>query len=115
MKPKKFFRLSFGLILAVTLISGYAGIAPAAESAKDQKAEDWKYHTTVDAKFVKQYAVMPQIKNVLIVDVRPKQPKFDNGFIPTAINIPLSKFDEMTDQLPKDKNDLLIFYCEGPT
>jgi rhodanese-related sulfurtransferase len=115
MNPKKFFRLSFGLILAATLISGYAGIAPAAESAKDQKAEDWKYHTSVDAKFVKQYAVMPQPKNVLIVDVRPKQPKFDNGFIPTAINIPLSKFDEMTDQLPKNKNDLLIFYCEGPT
>ena len=112
MKHKNGVRLSLGLILALMLIFGFAGITPAAESTK---ADEWKFHTIVDLKFIKQYTVMPQPKNVLIVDVRPKQPKFDNGFIPTAINIPLSKFDEMTEQLPKDKNDLLIFYCEGPT
>ncbi|MEW6188460.1 MAG: rhodanese-like domain-containing protein [Thermodesulfobacteriota bacterium] len=115
MKLKKLFHFSLGLFLALMLVSGYAGPVSAAEQAKDQKAEDWKYHAIVDLKFVKQYAVMPQPKEVMIVDVRPKQPKFDNGYIPTAINIPLSKFDEMTDQLPKNKSDLLIFYCEGPT
>jgi 3-mercaptopyruvate sulfurtransferase SseA len=97
------------------LISGYAGLTLAAEPAKDQKTEDWKFHTLVDLKFVMQYAIMPQPKDVLIVDVRPKQPKYDNGHIPTAVNIPLSKFDEMTDKLPREKNTLLIFYCEGPT
>lgn len=115
MKPKKCVRLPLGLFLAIVLMFGSLDITRAAEPAKDQKADDWKFHTIVDLKFVKPYVVMPQPKNILIVDVRPKQPKFDNGFIPTAINIPLSKFDEMTDQLPKDKNDLLIFYCEGPT
>lgn len=115
MKQKRTFHLSLGLFLVLFLVSGYAGITSAAEPAKDQKAEDWKFHAIVDLKFVKPYAVMPQPKDVLIVDVRPKQPKFDNGYIPTAINIPISKFDEMTDQLPKNKTDLLIFYCEGPT
>ena len=115
MRPKNTFFKSLVLFLALVLISDFAGVAAAAEPAKDQKAEDWKFHTIVDVKFVMPYAVMPQPKDVLIVDVRPKQPKFDNGYIPTAINIPLSKFDEMTDQLPKNKTDLLIFYCEGPT
>jgi hypothetical protein len=115
MKHKNGVRFLLGLFLVILLMSGSLGITLAAEPAKDQKTEDWKFHAIVDLKFVKPYAVMPQPKNVLIVDVRPKQPKFDIGFIPTAVNIPLSKFDEMTDQLPKDKNDLLIFYCEGPT
>jgi rhodanese-related sulfurtransferase len=115
MKPKKLKSLILALFLTSLVLSGNYGQALAAEAAKDSKGEDWKYHTIVDVKFVMQYAVMPQPKNVLIVDVRPKQPKFDNGNIPTAINIPMSKFDEMTDKLPQDKNTLLIFYCEGPT
>jgi 3-mercaptopyruvate sulfurtransferase SseA len=115
MKSKKLFYLTFGLFLSLVLMSGYAGLALAAEPAKDQTTEDWKFHSIVDVQFVMKYAVMPQPKDVLIVDVRPKQPKYDNGYIPTAINIPMSKFDEMTDKLPQDKNALLIFYCEGPT
>ena len=58
---------------------------------------------------------MPKPDNVLIVDSRPKRPKYDKGYIPTAISIPFSKFDQMIDKLPKDKNALLIFYCGGPT
>jgi hypothetical protein len=115
MKLQKLIFLTLALFLTSLWPAGYAGRAMAAEAAKDSKGEDWKYHTIVDVKFVMQYAVMPQPKNVMIVDVRPKQPKFDNGYIPTAINIPMSKFDEMTDKLPPDKNALLIFYCEGPT
>ena len=115
MKHKNFFPQLLGLFLALMLISGYTGMTQASEAAKEQKKDDWKFHSIVDIKFVKPYAVMPQPKDVMIVDVRPRQPKYDNGYIPTAINIPLSKFDEMTDRLPKNKTDLLIFYCEGPT
>ncbi|MGD9314341.1 MAG: rhodanese-like domain-containing protein [Desulfobacterales bacterium] len=50
----------------------------------------------------------------MLIDSRPYMPKFANGHIPTAISIPDSQFDKMTDQLPEDKNTLLIFYCEGP-
>jgi rhodanese-related sulfurtransferase len=40
-------------------------------------------------------------------------PKYANGHIPTATSIPDSKFDQMTNKLPEDKNTLLIFYCGG--
>jgi hypothetical protein len=115
MRTKKLKFAFMFLILAGLWLAGTFGQALAAEPGKDQKKEDWKYRTIVDVNFVMQYAVVPQPKNVMIVDVRPKQPKFENGSIPTAVNIPLSKFDEMTDKLPKDKNTLLIFFCEGPT
>jgi len=115
MKTMNLFRLTLGLIMAIVLMSGYTGPVIAAESAQDQKATDWKFHDIVDVTFVKKVAVLPQPKDVLIVDVRPKQPKYDHGYIPTAINIPMSKFDEMTDKLPQNKEALLIFYCEGPT
>jgi hypothetical protein len=32
-----------------------------------------------------------------------------------AVSIPDSQFAKMTDELPKDKAALLIFYCGGPT
>jgi hypothetical protein len=104
----------WGLLLCLWLTAG-PGSALGAEQPKGQSKEDWKFHAIVDVNFVMQYAVIPQPKNVMIVDSRPKQPKFENGSIPTAINIPTSKFDEMVGLLPKDKNTLLIFYCEGPT
>lgn len=115
MKTLNLFRLTLGLIMAMVLMSGVAGLSLAAESAQDPKAADWKFHDIVDLTFVKKLAVMPHPKDVLIVDVRPKQPKYDNGYIPTAVNMPMSKFDQMIDQLPKNKSDLLVFYCEGPT
>jgi LysM repeat protein len=76
---------------------------------------DWVFHDIVDAAFVQQYAKLPQPKNVMIIDSRPKKPTYDNGYIPTAISIPDSQFDKMSDKLPQDKDSLLIFYCGGPT
>ena len=96
------------LLLAMTLIVGGSN-AVAAES----KGEDWRFHTIVDVDFVKQYAKLPQPEGVLIVDSRPYKSKYVKGHIPTAISIPNSQFEKKTDLLPKDKNALLIFYCEG--
>lgn len=76
---------------------------------------DWFFHDIVDAAFVQQYAKLPQPKNVMIIDSRPTKPKYDNGYIPTAVNIPDSQFDKMTGKLPEAKDTLLIFYCEGST
>ena len=64
---------------------------------------------------VSELAVLPARQDVMIVDSRPAARKYDKGHIPTAISIPHSQFDKMTDKLPKDKNALLIFYCGGPT
>jgi rhodanese-related sulfurtransferase len=51
----------------------------------------------------------------VLVDTRPKKPKFDKGHIPTAISLPDSQFDKLKGKLPSDKNTPLIFYCEGYT
>lgn len=62
----------------------------------------------------KLIALGPEKGNYLLVDSRPA-PKFMEGAIPTAINIPFPSFNQMTDRLPRDKNTLLVFYCAGVT
>ncbi len=75
----------------------------------------WRFHDIVDVAYVQQYAKIPRSEDVLIIDSRPKRAKYDKGYIPTAINIPDTKFPKMADKLPQKKNTLLIFYCQGPT
>jgi hypothetical protein len=99
----------FCLVLAFTF--GCTGIQQTAEPAK----ADWQFDDIVDVAFVQPYATVPQPEGVMIIDSRPYKPKYANGHIPTAVSIPDSQFDKMTDQLPQDKNTLLIFYCGGPS
>jgi rhodanese-related sulfurtransferase len=54
----------------------------------------------------------PEKGGYTLVDSRPT-PGYMKGHIPTAISIPFPKMKEMMDQLPKDKNQLVIFYCQG--
>lgn len=103
--------LAFGLVLLMGLGCNTAQKAPATAEAD----KSWQFHDIVDVKFVQQYAIMPQPANVMIIDSSPKKTKFDMGSIPTAVSIPDSEFDKMTAKLPKDKNTLLIFFCQGPT
>lgn len=86
--------------------------ALAADAAALQAKEGW-YPKLVDAAFVAQYAILPKPEGVQIIDSRPSARKFDPGHIPTALNIPDIQFEKMADQLPADKNSLLIFYCDG--
>lgn len=51
-------------------------------------------------------------KSALIVDARPA-PKYFEGHIPGAINIPFAEMDKHLDKLPQDKNALIVTYCEG--
>jgi 3-mercaptopyruvate sulfurtransferase SseA len=111
MKLNRTFWLPVLLALLLAVGFGCAGTQQTAEPAK----ADWQFHDIVDVAFVQPYATVPQPQGVMIIDARPYQPKYANGHIPTAINIPDSQFDKMTDKLPEDKNTLLIFYCEGPT
>ena len=52
----------------------------------------------------------PEKGKYLLIDARPA-PRFMEGAIPTAINIPFVAFDKMVDRLPKDKSTLIIYYC----
>lgn len=50
-----------------------------------------------------------------LYDSRPA-PRFQEGAIPTAVNLPFPAFDKMAEKLlPADKKALLIFYCSGVT
>ena len=62
---------------------------------------------------VSQHGVLPRPVGVAIVDSRPAARKYDKGHIPGALSIPDSSFDKMTDKLPANKADRLIFYCGG--
>ncbi len=101
--------------LAALLLVGFG--CASAPKAPEAAAEDtsWKFHTIVDTAFVQPYAKVPVPADTMIVDSRPKRPKYDKGYIPAAVSIPDSKFDEMIGSLPENKEALLIFYCQGPT
>ena len=107
--------LPVALLLAMLLVSGCVTTQKATGEAKKETVAKWQFHSIVDVKFVQQYAKMPRPDNVLIIDARSKRAKFDKGYIPTAVSMPYSQFDKMIDKLPKDKDALLIFYCQGPT
>ncbi len=51
--------------------------------------------------------------DIVLVDSRPKRKKYDKGHLPGAISIPTTQFDRMTNQLPQEKDKLLVFYCGG--
>ena len=112
---RKLSAISLMLSLALILSIGYANPSLASDTAKAGESTDWKFHDIVDVAFVQQYAKLPLTEEVMIIDSRPYKPKYAKGHIPTAVSIPDSQFDKMTDQLPADKNALLIFYCQGPT
>jgi len=50
--------------------------------------------------------------NAVIVDARPAR-VFAEGAVPTAVNIPDTFFDKMTNKLPTAKDTPLVFYCGG--
>jgi rhodanese-related sulfurtransferase len=97
-------------IAAVFFAFAGASAAPAADAPVTPK-EGW-YKTIVDLKAFSEYAVIPTRDDVLVIDSRPAR-KYDEGHIPGALSIPDTFFAKKTDLLPKDKSQLLIFYCGG--
>ncbi len=63
---------------------------------------------------MKLVAMGPEKGKYFLVDSRPA-PRFYEGAIPTAENIPDVAFDANKDKLPTKKDILLIFYCGGFT
>jgi hypothetical protein len=53
-------------------------------------------------------------KKGLIIDCRPPG-RYHEGHIPGSINIWYAEFDKHIDKLPQDKNELIVYYCQGPT
>ncbi len=101
------------LILCLALVSGCATTNQGKDAAKTDQSTDWKFHSIVDVDFVMKQVKVPMAEDVMIIDARPKRPKYDKGHIPMAVSIPDSQFDKMTAKLPANKDALLIFYCGG--
>jgi rhodanese-related sulfurtransferase len=62
----------------------------------------------------KLVAMGPAKGNYALIDSRPLA-RFQEGAIPTAINLPFPAFDKFVDRLPPDKTKLVVFYCSGVT
>ena len=101
------------LITTLAALILVAGCTATLQTPQPTAQPDWYFHDLVDVAFVQQYVKVPMAEDVMIIDARPKRAKYDKGHIPMAISIPDSQFDKGADQLPKDKNALLIFYCGG--
>ncbi|MFN9031803.1 MAG: rhodanese-like domain-containing protein [Betaproteobacteria bacterium] len=56
----------------------------------------------------------PEKGNYTLIDSRPL-PRFQEGTIRTAINLPYPAWDKFVHLLPKDKNRLTVFFCQGLT
>ncbi|MDD9304152.1 MAG: sulfurtransferase [Desulfobacter sp.] len=88
---------------------GYTNVKVFAKGFPEYKKQPGAY----PAISAEQVAVQIAANNTIIVDARPKKPKFDKGHIPTAINIPFSQFDTLKGKLPRDLETPIIFYCGG--
>lgn len=110
-----------GLVASGCAAKNQAAAPQAAESSTGMpgaltppaEAPDWYFGDLVDTEFVEQYVKMPRPEGVMIIDSRPYKTKHVLGYIPTSVSIPDSEFEKRASELPKDKNALLIFYCEG--
>jgi len=56
----------------------------------------------------------PAKADAVLIDSRPL-PRFQEGTIPGAINLPYPAFDKFVDRLPKDKAKRIVFFCQGVT
>lgn len=68
----------------------------------------------ITADVEKLVAMGPEKGKYMLIDARPA-PRFMEGAIPTAVNIPFPAFEKMVEKLPKDKNALIVYYCAGVT
>lgn len=59
-------------------------------------------------------ALGPEKGKYFLADCRPT-PRFQEGNIPTAVNMPFPAFDKIVAKLPADKSALIIYYCSGKT
>ncbi len=68
--------------------------------------------TTITPAEVK--ALLDNNKDMLLVDSRPGA-RYSASHLPGSVSIPVCEMQELLQNLPTDKDKLLIFYCGGPT
>ena len=104
----------------------YAKKGEAAIIKWEQRGED-KFATVVKPKLAKLPEGVSEIKTpelykmlqdhvpMVLADARPAM-RFNQGHLPGAVSIPVPLLKEQKESvLPKDKNELIVFYCGGYT
>jgi rhodanese-related sulfurtransferase len=114
MQTRRTLYLSTILGALLLLAAGCSTMPPSAAPPPSAAANDAPFHAIVDTAFVQQHVQVPMPEGVMLIDSRPRRPKYDEGHIPMAVSIPDNQFEQMAAMLPADKNALLIFYCGGP-
>ena len=113
MKTNKVKILLLAMLAGLILLTGCTPTQTVKTAETVKTDTSWMFNDIVDATFVKAHIAVPMPKNVMMIDARPYKGKYAKGHIPGAVSIPFSQFDKKTNLLPKDKNTLLIYYCEG--
>lgn len=88
---------------------GYTNVKVFAKGYPEYKKQPGAYPAIT----AEQVAAQIVENKTLVVDSRPRKPKYDKGHIPTAISIPFSKFDALKGKLPRELDTPIIFYCGG--
>jgi hypothetical protein len=74
-----------------------------------------EHQQITNAEVVKLVAMGPEKGNYTLVDARPVG-AYLGGHIPTAVSLPYgTSQEECAVILPQDKDEMLVFYCGGPT
>jgi rhodanese-related sulfurtransferase len=113
MKTNKVKILLLAMLAGLILLTGCTPTQTVKTAETVKTDTSWMFNDIVDATFVKAHIAVPMPQNVMMIDARPYKGKYAKGHIPGAVSIPFSQFDKKTNLLPKDKNTLLIYYCEG--
>lgn len=92
-------RLAIPVALAAALLGASLGFAGDLQGA-----------TVIDADQLKAW--VDGGKKMVLVDSRIAA-EYRAGHIPTAINIPEPQMERKRDRLPRDRNAVLVFYCNG--
>lgn len=101
-------------------VAGHAAII----NYEMRKGEPWA--TVVKPKLAKLPAGVTEVKTpdlkamldkgekFTLIDSRPAK-RFAPSALPGAISIPVDEFKTQANKLPENKDELLVFYCGGPT
>jgi hypothetical protein len=69
---------------------------------------------TSEIKIDELKALIDKGENFMLIDSRPGA-RYSEVHLPGAVSIPVCEMQELLQNLPTDKNKLLVFYCGGPT
>ena len=112
--------------LSISVGKGDAAKGRAVKVAYEMRGTD-AYATNVQLKLAKLPAGVTEIKTpelqqlidaktaMFLVDSRPAA-RYNQSHLPGAVSIPVPMLEKkQAALLPKDKNELIVFYCGGPT